>query len=48
MIVIDSSALVAIVTGEPERERFVDAILASPDPVMSVVSHFETRTVLLR
>ncbi len=45
---IDSSALIAIVTGEPERASFVDAILASSEPVMSAVSHFETRTVLLR
>lgn len=48
MIVIDSSALIAIITGEAERSSFIDAILASFEPVMSAVNHFETRTVLLR
>ena len=48
MIVIDSSALVAILTGEPERDRFIDAIIDSPRPLISAVNHFETHAVLLR
>jgi ribonuclease VapC len=39
---------VAILTGEPERGRFIDAIVASARPLMSAFNHFETRTVLLR
>ena len=47
-MVVDSSALVAIATGEPDRPRFIDAILASARPLLSAFTHFETRTVLLR
>jgi ribonuclease VapC len=47
-MVVDSSALVAILTGEPERDRFIKAITAAVEPLMSAFSHFETRTVLLR
>jgi ribonuclease VapC len=40
-IVVDTSALVAILLGEPEREAFHRILLAS-EPVMSVVSLVET------
>jgi ribonuclease VapC len=48
LIVIDSSALVAILLGEPERNRFIDAVVESGGRHLSVVNHFEVRTVLLR
>lgn len=48
MIVVDSSVLVAIAAGEPDRPRFIDAILTSARPLLSAFTHFETRTVLLR
>jgi ribonuclease VapC len=47
-MVVDSSALVAILIGEPERDLFIDAIAGAPGCVMSAFNHFETRTVLLR
>jgi ribonuclease VapC len=47
-MVVDSSALVAILTGERERDRFIKAITTAAEPLMSAFNHFETRTVLLR
>lgn len=47
-MVVDSSALVAILTGEPDRDLFIDAIANASDCVMSAFNHFEARTVLLR
>lgn len=43
-IAVDSSALVAILLGEPERESFHRTLLAN-EPVMSVVSVAETYMV---
>ena len=48
MIVIDSSALVAILTGEPERDQFIEAVVSAERRHMSAVTHFEVRTVVLR
>jgi ribonuclease VapC len=45
-VIIDSSALLAIVLKEPERERYVDAILATPLRMMSVANWFEAAMVL--
>ncbi len=47
-MVVDSSALVAMLTGEPDRDLYIDAIASATDCVMSAINHFETRTVLLR
>ena len=47
-MVLDSSALVPILTAEPERDRFIEAITAADDRIMSAFTLFETRTVLLR
>ena len=47
MIVVDSSALVAIVLAEDEAGRFSDLIGEDGDPRMSSVTLLETRTVLL-
>lgn len=37
-IVVDTSAIVAILRNEPEKDRFVDAILAASGRFMSAVS----------
>ncbi len=47
-MVVDSSALVAILTGESERAMFIDTIASARDCLMSALNLFETRTVLLR
>ena len=46
MIAIDSSALVAILRGEPEADRFLQAIAAADGPLLSSVSLLETSMVL--
>src|SRR5437016_3768968 len=46
-MVIDSSALIAIIIGEDERAVFEDLILHTPVPAMSVVSVAETSVALL-
>jgi ribonuclease VapC len=43
-VVVDTSALVAILLGEPERERFHQILLAS-EPVISVVTLVECMMV---
>lgn len=45
-IVVDTSAIVAIISGEPEKDRFVGAILAANPRLMSAVSFQEASTVL--
>jgi ribonuclease VapC len=46
-MVVDSSALVAMILGEEERAIFDDLILRSPTAVISVVSVVETMIVLM-
>jgi ribonuclease VapC len=46
MIAVDTSAIVAIVFKEPERDRFVDAIEAAPLALISTVSVVELRMVV--
>lgn len=46
MIVIDSSALVAILNDEPERRQFIDAIVDHGDPRISASTYLETAMVL--
>ena len=46
MIVVDSSAVVAILFGEPSAAALVSRLAADPDRVMSVASYLETGTVL--
>jgi ribonuclease VapC len=46
MIVIDSSAVVAILFGEPTAAALLARLAADPDRVMSVASYVETGTVL--
>lgn len=46
MIVIDSSALVAILRGEPEREQFIDAIVDYGNPRISSATYLEVAMVM--
>ena len=46
MIVIDSSALVAILNDEPERTQFIDAIVDHGAPSISASTYLETAMVL--
>ncbi len=46
MIVVDSSAVVAILFGEPAAAALLARLAADPDRVMSVASYVETGTVL--
>jgi ribonuclease VapC len=45
-IVVDTSAIVAILRNEPEKDRFVDAILAASPRFMSAVSVQELGMVI--
>ncbi len=46
MIAVDSSAIVAIFSQEPEAGRFLTRILSDDDPVISAASLLETSIVL--
>ncbi|BBK32413.1 ribonuclease VapC [Stella humosa] len=46
MIVVDTSALVAIIFAEPERQAFVAAIHSTPLALLSSVSAVEARMVV--
>jgi ribonuclease VapC len=45
MIAVDTSALIAIILNEPEREQFLAVLDAAPATVMSASSLVETRLV---
>ena len=47
-MVIDSSAVLAILLGEPEAESFADCIASAAQPRMGMVSVLETTAVALR
>ena len=46
-MVIDSSVLVAILLGEPERDTFQRAIDASPERLVSAMTKLETGIVMI-
>lgn len=46
MIVVDSSAVIAILFGEPSAERLASRLAADPDRVISAASYLEAGTVL--
>ena len=46
MIVADTSAIIAVVFAEPEREAFVDVIRRAPRVLVSTVSVVEARMVV--
>ncbi len=37
-MVIDTSALIAILLGEPERERFIELLAGADDPLISAAT----------
>lgn len=45
-MVIDSSALLAILLAEPERDEFLKALIREPEKSISVATVFETAMVL--
>jgi uncharacterized protein with PIN domain len=45
-MIIDTSALVAMLTNEPEAERFEVAVEADPALLMSTASYLETAIVI--
>ena len=45
-MVIDTSAFVAILTGEPERRRFIDAIESAESRLVSAATFVETSIVI--
>jgi ribonuclease VapC len=46
MIVVDSSAVIAILFGEPSSQALLERLAADPDRVISVASYLESGTVL--
>jgi ribonuclease VapC len=46
-MVIDSSALIALLLAEPEAEQFVAAIAGAPSRLISAASYLETAIVML-
>jgi ribonuclease VapC len=47
-VIVDTSALIAVLRGEPEREQFRDALLTRPPVAMSAVSLVEARIIATR
>lgn len=47
-MVIDTSAIVAILRDEPERETFADLLAGAEDPLMSAATYFECSMVVHR
>ena len=45
-MIVDTSALIAILAGEPEADIFVDAIARSDAPAVSAASYVETAVVV--
>jgi ribonuclease VapC len=46
-VVLDTSAVVAILLGEPERERFIELVANAADPVISAATLVESSIVML-
>jgi ribonuclease VapC len=46
-MVIDSSALIALLLAEPEADRFVAALAGAPSRLVSAASYLETAIVML-
>lgn len=45
-MIVDTSAIVAILRNEPEADRLVDALTAAVDPLMSAGTYLETAIVV--
>jgi len=46
-VVVDTSALIAILLGEPERDRFIHLLADADDPVISAATLVEASIVML-
>ena len=46
-MVVDTSALVAVLLGEPERDRFIELLADAEDPLISAATLLETSIVML-
>jgi len=46
-MVLDTSALLAILLGEPERDAFLDLLVAAEDPILSAATLVEASIVML-
>jgi ribonuclease VapC len=46
-VVVDTSALIAILLGEPERDRFVHLLAEADDPLISTATFVEASIVML-
>ena len=46
-MVVDTSALIAVLLGEPERDRFVDLLAEADDPLISAATLVEASIVML-
>ncbi len=46
LIVVDSSAVVAILFGEPSAQKLLERLAADPERIISLVNYVETGTVL--
>lgn len=44
-MILDTSALIAILLNEPERDQFIQAIAKHPDPIISAPTLVEARMV---
>ena len=45
-MIVDASALIAIIRGEPGAEAFIDALAADPAPKMSAANYVEAAIVV--
>lgn len=46
-MVVDTSAIIAILTGEPERARFIELLADAADPLISAMTLVESAIVML-
>lgn len=46
-MIIDTSAFVAVLLGEPERDRFIELLADAEDPLISAATLVETSIVML-
>jgi ribonuclease VapC len=47
-MVIDTSAIIAILAGEPEKDTFLEHIVSAPEALLSAASYVETGIVVER
>jgi uncharacterized protein with PIN domain len=47
LVVLDTSAIIAILSGEPERARFVAVVANATDPLISASTLVESSIVML-